>query len=187
LYAEALAFARERGAKRMVTNFTVAHEDDPAVAFLTERGFTELERDQPSYLDVATLDLTPFLPAVERAEAQGVRFFTYADAGDTEENRQRLFALTSELDNDVPHRDAQARIPAPYEQWVKYDLGHPQFRAHLMWLAEQDAAPGRRGAGAAFDGRLAISSRPRHRDGVEGGGIPGGEDHGLSHHYDGEP
>ena len=75
LYDRAAAFAAERGAARLVTGFREWTPEEPAIAFLKERGFTEQERETPSYLDLTAWDESPFLGSLGAAVAYGVRIF----------------------------------------------------------------------------------------------------------------
>ncbi len=137
-YEKAFAFAQERGAKRMVTGYLENSPDEPAIAFLQKRGFTEQEREKPSYLDLRTWDPTPFLPAMAKAEADGIRLLAYSDAEDNEENRRRLYDLFVALIHDIPRRDDQPFSVEPFEPWAKTTFENPNFKAELFQLAEKD-------------------------------------------------
>ena len=137
-YEKAFAFAQERGAKRMVTGFSEHSPDEPAIAFLQKRGFTEQEREKPSYLDLRTWDPTPLLPAIAKAETDGFRLFSYADVEDTEENRRKLYDLFVPLIYDIPRRDDQPFTVEPFEPWAKTTFDNPNFKAELFQLAEKD-------------------------------------------------
>ncbi len=136
LYDKAFAFATERGAKRMVTGFHEWTPDEPAIAFLKERGFAEQERETPSYLDMATWDPAPFLGSLAQAEAYGAKMFTYADIEDTDENRRRYYDLEVPLIYDIPRRDEQPFTFEPFEDWVKFVVERPEWRPELVLLAE---------------------------------------------------
>ena len=84
LYDRAAAFAEEREAKRLVTQFVEWTPNEPGIAFLEKRGFTEMEREAPSCLDLAQWDETPFLGSVDQAAAYGVQLFTYDTVEDTD-------------------------------------------------------------------------------------------------------
>lgn len=57
----------------------VREEHKEAIAFLHKRGFREVQRFWELWLDVTEVDLTKFLPIVERAKAQGITIVTLAD------------------------------------------------------------------------------------------------------------
>ena len=136
LYDRAFAFAEERGARRMVTGFHEWTPDEPAIAFLKERGFAEQERETPSYLDLTAWDKSPFLGALDQAAAHGARIFSFADAGDTEENRHRYYELEKPLIYDIPRRDEQPFTFEPYDDWVKFVIERPEWQPELVLLAE---------------------------------------------------
>jgi GNAT superfamily N-acetyltransferase len=80
----------------------------------------ELQRYQPSRLDVSACDLSQFQGVQQRLVAEGVRFFTYADVSDTDENRYRLHTLDQKARTDLPYQgDPEPSDPESYEaSWV---------------------------------------------------------------------
>ncbi len=133
LYDKAAEFAVSRDAKRLTTYITLYTPDDPLVPFLTQRGFTEVDRIVP-----VMLDLTAFDPANYPSPApNGVRFFSYAEAGDTDENRRRLYALRNALDGDVPTHDVHAEPPS-FDEWQKRFI-RPEHDPHALAVAADDA------------------------------------------------
>ena len=136
LYEKALEFARERGAKRLTTGFREWSSEEPAIAFLSQRGFAEMERDTPSFLDLTAWDPAPFQASVSQAAAYGARIFSYADAGDTEEHRHTLYDLQRDLIYDIPRRDEQPFTFEPYDDWLKFVMTRPDWRPDLLLLAE---------------------------------------------------
>ena len=133
LYAEAVTFARSRDAQRLSTYLTLYTPDDPLVPFLTQRGFTEVDRIVPVMLDLTAFERDKF---PEPAPA-GITFFSYAEAGDTDENRRRLYALGVTLDQDVPTHDVHAE-PSPFEEWQKR-FDRPEHDSSALMLASDDA------------------------------------------------
>jgi len=136
LYNKALNFARERGAKRMVTSFREWTPQEPAIAFLQARGFAEQERETPSFLYLTAWDATPYQPSIAQAEAYGARLFTLAEAGDTEENRRRYYDLEKPLIYDIPRRDEQPFEFEPYDDWLRFVVARPEWDPALVLLAE---------------------------------------------------
>ena len=133
LYAEAVEFARSREAKRLTTYLTLYTPDDPMVPFLARHGFTEVDRIVPVMLDLTTFDATRFTsPAPD-----GISFFSYAEAGDTDTNRRRLYALDETLDRDVPTNDTHGE-PPPFEEWIKR-LNRPEHDSSTLLLAADEA------------------------------------------------
>ncbi len=140
LYDLAASFAQERGAKRMVTGFQERTPDEPAIAFLQKRGFSEQERETPSFLDLTQWDPAPFLGAAAQADAYGARLFSYDTAEDTEANRRRLYELDVALIYDIPRRDEQPFTMEPFEDYVKSVIERPEWRPDLQLVAEKDGA-----------------------------------------------
>ncbi len=133
LYEKALEFARARGLNRLTTYVRLFEPDEPAVRFLEKRGFVEVDRDVP-----VKLDLTMFDPAQFTSPApDGVRFLSYAEAGDTEANRRRLYALTHALERDIPTNDVLPESP-PFEEFSK-DFDRPEWDSNALALAETAA------------------------------------------------
>jgi mycothiol synthase len=142
LFERVLAFAEERQAESIRSAYLEHTPDEPATFFLRQRGFVELQRYQPSRLDVSACDLSPFHGLEQQLVADGVCFFTYADLPDTEENRRRLYSLDREARTDLPYPgDPEPSEPEPYEEnWVA-KLPEEQF------FAVQLAAVGERWVG----------------------------------------
>ena len=136
LYEKAAEFARERGAKRLIANFWEWTPQEPAIAFLQKRGFAEMERETPSFLDLTQWDAAPFQSSLAQAQVYGVRIFTLAEAGDTEENRRRYYALEAPLIGDIPRRDDQPFTMEPYDDWLEFVVKRPDWRPDLVLLAE---------------------------------------------------
>ncbi|MDI3403838.1 GNAT family N-acetyltransferase [Streptomyces cavernicola] len=55
-------------------------------------------------LDVAGFNASRFEPYVTRCRAQGIRFTTLAEMGDTQEQRLALYELNKECSADIPER-----------------------------------------------------------------------------------
>ena len=137
-YDIALAFAQERGAKRLMTGFHERTPDEPARAFVKERGFTEQERESPSYLDLAKWDESPFLGSLAQAAEYGTRLFSYDSVEDTEANRRRLYELAKALIYDIPRRDTQPFKMEPFEDFVQSVIERPEWRPDLQVIAEKN-------------------------------------------------
>lgn len=138
LYDLALGFARERGAKRLLASFRERTPDEPAIGFLTRRGFAEQERETPSFLDLTRWDAAPYAESLAQADAYGAEIFTLAEAGDVEENWRRYYELEKPLIYDIPRRDEQPFTFEPYEDWVKFVIERPEWRPELVVLAAKD-------------------------------------------------
>ena len=133
LYERAEAFAQERGAKRIETQFRLFRPDEPAVRFFESRGFVETDREVPALLDLTTFDPAPHV----RPSPEGLRLRTLAEAGDTEENRRRLWALDCAVHTDVPSHGGLPEMP-PFEQWVR-ELEGPEWDPSACIMAEDES------------------------------------------------
>jgi mycothiol synthase len=136
LFARALAFARERNAYNLSVDIVAHSPDEPGYEFLKKRGFWELERQQPSYLDLTTFDLSRFADARKRAEQEGVRLLAYADLPDTTEQRRAFHDLWTRLEADTPHRYTLRFKQEAFEQWVQSIIEQPEWTPEAAILAE---------------------------------------------------
>ncbi len=133
LYERALAFAQERGLKRLETSARLYRPDEPIAAFVEARGFAEINREVPVLLDLTTFDRTRFgtrLPG-------GIRLLSWAEAGDTDRNRRRLFVLSEVLNRDIPTSDVLPEHPS-FEEFCK-DFDRPEWDSEALVLAETEA------------------------------------------------
>lgn len=100
LYDDALAFAVDQGAFSLVSE---VRDSEPAGReFAEHRGFSEDRHIFESTLDFAGFDERRFAGVVDAVAATGIRFFSLADAGDTEAMRRRLYAIDRATTLDVP-------------------------------------------------------------------------------------
>ena len=129
LYARAEEFARQRALNRMGVFVQFCLPGEPAVRFLEKRGFTEVDRTVPVMLDLTAFPRGHFTSPAPA----GIRFLSYADAGDSEESRRKLYALMKKLDHDIPTNDVRPE-PPPFEQFVK-DLDTPEWASDALALA----------------------------------------------------
>ncbi len=133
LYAEAVTFARSCGAARLETWLTIFEPEEPGVRFLEKRGFVEVDRIAPVLLDLSVFERERFTAP----EPGGIHFFSYAEAGDSDENRRRLHALDSTLDRDIPTRGVHAE-PPPFEEWQKR-FDRPEHDPNALAVAANEA------------------------------------------------
>ncbi|HEY1016085.1 MAG TPA: GNAT family N-acetyltransferase [Herpetosiphonaceae bacterium] len=83
-------------------------DNDPASLRFGERhGFAVSQHYFESSLDVAGFPLEEWEPLIGRAEAAGIRFFTWAEAGDTPENRRKLHEIHRHASVDQPDSDGE--------------------------------------------------------------------------------
>ena len=133
LFDKAVEFARSREAKRLTTYLTLFTPDDPMVPFLARHGFAEVDHMVPVMLDLAAFDTSQFTsPAPD-----GIQFFSYAEAGDTEENRRKIYTLAAVLDRDAPTHNVRSE-PPPFEEFVKH-FDRPEWNNDALILAASDS------------------------------------------------
>lgn len=134
LYERVAAFAQGRGLGRLETHIRPLRPGEPLTAFLESRGFAVVDREVPALLDLAAFDRTRF----EGARAvDGIKLASWAEAGDTADNRRRLYALVAALDRDVPTHGVHSD-PPPFEEFEK-DFSRPAWDSDALVLAETDA------------------------------------------------
>ena len=135
LFEKMLEFARQRGLNRAMTYLRLFEPDEPAVRFLEKHGFAEVDRDVPVMLDLTTFDPSAFVPpAFVPPTPEGIRLLSLAEAGDTEANRRKAWALDGEIVRDIPTHDVMPEHP-PFEEWVKHFEG-PEYDPRAVILAE---------------------------------------------------
>lgn len=134
LYDNAVEFARAQGATRLTCK--VRDHNPDWLRFAHARGF-EIDRHIfESTLDLATFDDARFAGVIESVQAQGVRFFTLADAGNTEANRRALYELNKRNAEDIP--GYEGTFPR-FEDFTKYVFEASWFRAQGQILAADGA------------------------------------------------
>ena len=112
----ALTFAREQGATRLVAE--VRDNIPEGLRFAARYGFQLNRHIFESRLQLATFDEQPFAGAVGHVEAAGIRFFTLADVGDTDEARRRLYDVNAALVRDEPGHDSDFMPFAQFQKTV---------------------------------------------------------------------
>lgn len=132
LYERAVDFARSRESKRLTTYLTLFTPDDPLVPFLLRHGFTEVDRIVPVMLDLTTFNPARFMSLTPKS----IRFFSYAQCGDTDEDRRKLYTLMATLDRDVPTNDERSETP-PFAEFVKR-FTRPEHDSSALLLAADD-------------------------------------------------
>ena len=110
----ALAFVREQGATRLAAE--VRDNAAEGLRFAERYGFRRDRHIFESRLHLADFDEQRFAGVVERAEAEGIRFHSLADLGDTDVARRKLYDINATLARDVPGHDGDFM---PFEQFQK--------------------------------------------------------------------
>jgi GNAT superfamily N-acetyltransferase len=94
------AFARDRGIRKLVA-YALTDDFEGAEPFLHRFGYREVEREQTSVQEPATVDRSA-LPRLRRElQAQGIDVVPFS-AIDSPENRHRLHQAATEMEDDVP-------------------------------------------------------------------------------------
>lgn len=131
LLDHAIAQASEAG----VTEFTsqVAENLIPANAFCARFGFVPFIYAVHLILDLAQWDDSQVEPALERARSGGIHFKTFAELGDSPENRQRLYQLNKALSATIP-RDQPLEF-APFDTYIARRLTRASFPQDGIFIA----------------------------------------------------
>jgi GNAT superfamily N-acetyltransferase len=131
----ALAFARAQGATRLVAE--VRDNAAEGLRFAERYSFCRDRHIFESRLHLADFDEQRFTGAVERAEAEGIRFLTLADLGDADEARRKLYDLNAALVRDIPGHDGDFM---PFEQFQKTVCSASWYRPDGEIVAAIDGA-----------------------------------------------
>ncbi|MEO8611900.1 MAG: GNAT family N-acetyltransferase [Chloroflexota bacterium] len=91
LWQEAQDFAQAHGAQLLSAE--VLDNDPVSLGFAEKRGYVTEHHMFESVIDLKTFDPTPFEGVLEAVKADGIRFFSLADAGDTREARHKLWEV----------------------------------------------------------------------------------------------
>ena len=132
LYDEALAFALEQGATRL--NSEVLDNDESSLAFAHQRGFSVRRHvfESTIRLDHDSYDESRFAGVIESVEASGIRLFSLADAGNTDEALYKLWQVNYQAVMDDPASDG---VFASFEEFKPIILGGKWFRPDGQILA----------------------------------------------------
>ncbi|MEO8973639.1 MAG: GNAT family N-acetyltransferase [Ktedonobacteraceae bacterium] len=124
LFEDALQCVQEQNATLLETE--VRDHLPTSLRFAEQHGFTIDRYLYESTLDVTTFDERPFSGAIEAVEAQGIRFHTLADMGDTLEAQRNLYEINRRYAFDVPGRE---QTFAPFERFRKQVFAAIWYRA----------------------------------------------------------
>jgi GNAT superfamily N-acetyltransferase len=103
LYDEAFTAVQTLGSQRLKVD---VRDDKPEwLRFAQNRGFTIRRHLFESTIELSAFDERPFAGLMEAVEASGIRFFSLADVGDTEEARRKLHAVNVQAVADTPGSD----------------------------------------------------------------------------------
>lgn len=110
LYADALAFLRQQGAVSLKSE---VHDDDElSMRFARRYGYDIDRHIFESELDLTSFNESPYAGLIPQLEAEGFRFVSLADLGDTTEARRGLYQV---------NYDAVLDIPGYVGEWLTFD------------------------------------------------------------------
>jgi GNAT superfamily N-acetyltransferase len=130
LYDNAVEFARTHGANRLICE--VRDYNPVWLKIAQARGFQIDRHIFESTIDLATFDETRFAGVIESVRTQGIRFFTLADAGNTEANQRQLYEVNKITGLDIP--GYEGNFPR-FEDFTRYVFQASWFRAAGQFLA----------------------------------------------------
>lgn len=120
--------------RRPVTLRVQIREDDLAsIRFAEKRRFQEFGRRWESSLDVTTFDEKQFPDYGRRLRAQGIKIVSFTDLATDPERERKLYALQTELDQDVPM--LVPATPMTFAQFLDQVLRHPALVADGLMVA----------------------------------------------------
>ncbi|MER3443334.1 MAG: GNAT family N-acetyltransferase [Armatimonadota bacterium] len=106
------------------------------VRFLQERGFVEERRTWESRLDVQAFDPAPYLPLLERLEAEGFEFKSIRELEADPERDRKLYELQLAVERDMPAPDAYTGYD--FEHFVRHYLQSPDLSPDSWRVALKD-------------------------------------------------
>ena len=123
LLDEVEAFAARAGV-RWLEGEARESELSAALALVTRRGFTELERYQASRQEPAMVDLGGLEPLRERLRRQGIEITSFTSI-DSEGARESLYRCTMALHRDMPHEPHVDWDDSPLEKHIRLIFENP--------------------------------------------------------------
>ena len=103
MYEAALLVARQYGATHLESH--IRETDTSSLRFAEARGFKVIHHSFDSALDLTAFDEHRFDDLMARVHADGFRFFSLAEAGVTDENKQKLYEVNRAAGLDNPGND----------------------------------------------------------------------------------
>lgn len=122
--------------KPLAVRAGVREDMERGVRFLQERGFVEERRAWESRLDVQAFDPTPYLPLLERLEAEGFEFKSIRELEADPERDRKLYALELAVERDMPSSEPYTGYD--FEHFVKRYLQSPDLSPDSWLVALKD-------------------------------------------------
>lgn len=108
-------------------------EDQPeGLHFAQKHGFVEVERLSESELELASMNLTAFEGALEKAASHGIEIRSYAELQADPDRNRKIYEMHSQVMQDVPWDGAHTQ--PEFETFCK-QFSSPQFLPDLYFLA----------------------------------------------------
>lgn len=131
LWSAILTWLGEQGATSVVSG--TPESDLRAQRVVQEAGFKIIYRLFESTLSLPDWDPGPWLDAVTKVEASGIRFVRQAEFGTTREALRPFWAASSRMSLDIPSNEH--RQPLPFETWYRLFTENPHQTADGVILA----------------------------------------------------
>ena len=125
LYNEVEAFACRQEASLLRIKLKETKTD--SLRFADHFGFRIVQHQFRSLLDVAAFDASRFAGVIEAVQAQGIRFFTFADTDGGPDAQRKLYDLNVTTARDNPSNDDSDVWP--YEDFIRDVFGADWFPA----------------------------------------------------------
>lgn len=102
--------------------------------FLQQRGFNEVFRETPVWLDIAGFDPLPFADLEPGLQKQGIVIKTLRELESDPGRDRKLYELYWEATEDVPQEDTKLERPE-FEEWLKWGLNDPTILHDAYFVA----------------------------------------------------
>jgi GNAT superfamily N-acetyltransferase len=122
--------------KPLAVRAQVREDMERGVRFLQERGFVEERRAWESRLDVQAFDPAPYLPLIERLEAEGFEFRSIRELEADPERDRKLYELELAVEHDMPASEPYTGYD--FEHFVKRYLQSPDLSPDSWLVALKD-------------------------------------------------
>lgn len=147
--------ALEHGATEFSSDCSA--NDAISLTFAEKKGFSIRRHYFKNTLDLETFDPEPLLPVVEEVKAQGIRFSSLAEEGNTEEAQYKLFQLNATTAHDNPSSDGTYK--ETFENFKSKIVNAHWFRAEGQLLAiDEERYVGLGAVGIENDGITAYNA-----------------------------
>lgn len=151
LYNEVEAFARQQNASLL--RIKLEENKTDGLRFANHLGFCIVQHEFRSMLDIAAFDASRFADVIEAVQAQGIRFFTFAETDGGADAQRKLYDLNITTAGDNPSND-QSDV-WPYEDFVRDVFGAGWFRPDgQIFAADGDAWIGMAAVGEVSPGKM---------------------------------